>query len=66
MKWTGVFFVGYVVLIVGVLLALSKTGVLAQVGAAWTGIGVVIALGIGIMAAVAKSGKKETIEIANK
>jgi hypothetical protein len=34
-----------------------------RIGATWTIIGVVIAVGIGIMIAVANSGKKESINI---
>jgi len=64
MKWTGLYFTGYLVLIGGLLAALWKLGVVEQVGTAWTAIGVVIALGLGIMLAVAAgSGEKRTIEI---
>lgn len=62
MKWTGLFLVGYVFLIGGVLAALWKLGILANVGATWTLIGVVIAIGIGIMLAASNSGSK-SIEI---
>ncbi|MEP6601550.1 MAG: hypothetical protein ABJB49_07025 [Nitrospirota bacterium] len=44
-------------------MALWKAGVLASVGAFWTGVGVVIAIGLGIMFAVANSGVKENIQI---
>lgn len=60
MKWTGMFLVGYFILVGGVLAALWKLGVLADVGTAWTLIGVVIAIGIGIMLAVSNSGSKES------
>ena len=63
MKWTGLYLIGYVVLLIGSLLALWKSGVLASIGPVWTAIGVVIAIGLGIMMAVANSGKKETIEV---
>ena len=63
MKWTGLYLLGYVLLIVGALLALWKTGVLGSIGPVWTGIGLLIAIGLGIMMAVANGGKKETIEI---
>jgi hypothetical protein len=63
MKWTGLYFLGYVIFIGGVLAALWKTGVLASVGAFWTGVGIVIAIGLGIMFAVASSGVKENIQI---
>lgn len=63
MKFAGLYLLGYVVLIAGVLAALWKTGVLARIGAGWTAIGVVIAIGLGIMIAVANSGRKENISI---
>jgi len=66
MKWTGFYLIGYIVLISGLLAALWKMGVLSSIGAAWSVIGVVIAIGIGIMLAVTSSGKKENIEISRK
>jgi hypothetical protein len=63
MKWTGVYLLGYVILIIGVLAALWKLKILASIGIAWTLIGVIILIGLGIMLAVANSGKKENIEI---
>jgi len=66
MKWAGMYLVGFIVLICGVLAALWKTGILAEIGATWTLIGIVIALGIGIMVAVSNSGTKENIEINRK
>jgi len=66
MKWAGMYFAGFIVLICGVLAALWKLGVLGSVGATWTIIGVVIAIGIGIMIAVSNSGTKENIEINRK
>lgn len=66
MKWTGMFFVGYVILIGGILAALWKLGILADIGTTWTLIGVVIAIGVGIMLAVSNSGTKENIDISRK
>lgn len=66
MKWTGIYLIGYVVLILGVLAALWKLGVLARIGALWTVIGVVILIGAGIMMAVSHSGAKENIQIDRK
>ena len=63
MKWTGIYLVGYIVMLGGIIAALWKSGVLERIGTAWTIIGVVIAIGIGIMIAVANSGKKESIHI---
>ena len=66
MKWTGIFLVGYVILIGDILAALWKLDILARIGTTWTLIGVVIALGIGIMLAVSNSGSKENIQIDRK
>jgi hypothetical protein len=66
MKWTGMYLIGYIVFIGGVLAALWKMGVLASIGMAWTSIGVVILTGLGIMIAVSHSGTKENIEIDRK
>jgi hypothetical protein len=63
MKWAGMYLVGFVVLIGGVLAALWKLGVLASIGTTWTLIGVVILIGLGIMISVSNSGSKENIEI---
>lgn len=63
MKWTGMYLLGYVIFIAGLLAALWKLGVLATIGTTWTVIGVVIAIGIGIMISVSSSGTKESIEI---
>jgi len=66
MKWTAIYLLGYVILMGGLLAALWKLGVLASIGTTWTLIGVVIAIGIGIMFAVSSSGSKENIEIDRK
>jgi hypothetical protein len=66
MKWTGIYLIGFIFLIGGILAALWKLDVLASIGLTWTLIGLAIAVGIGIMLAVSYSGKKETIEIDQK
>ena len=66
MKWAGMYLVGFVVLIGGVLAALWKLGVLQTIGTTWIVIGVVILIGIGIMVSVSHSGAKENIEIDRK
>jgi hypothetical protein len=66
MKFTGMYLFGFIVFIGGVLAALWKMGVLADIGTTWTVIGVVIAIGIGIMFAVSSSGTRENIEINRK
>ena len=66
MKWAGMYLVGFVVLIGGILAALWKLGILDNIGTTWTVIGVVIAIGLGIMISVSNSGSKENIEINRK
>ncbi|MEO7795589.1 MAG: hypothetical protein ABIV06_12535 [Thermoanaerobaculia bacterium] len=63
MKWTGLYMLGFVIVVGGVLAALWKTGVLESIGTFWTAVGLVIAVGVGIMIAVANSGTKENIQI---
>ena len=63
MKWVNVYLVGYVIFIIGIVAALAKAGVLEKVGTGWTAIGIVIAIGLGIMFSISASGRKETIEI---
>ena len=60
------FLLGFVILLGGVLAGLWKLGILARIGTTWTLIGVVIAIGLGIMVAVSNSGAKENIEIQRK
>jgi hypothetical protein len=66
MKWAGMFLVGFVILLGGVVAALWKLGILARIGTTWTIIGLVIALGLGIMISVGSSGAKENIQIDRK
>lgn len=61
MKWTGMFLVGYFIVVGGILAALWKLGVLADIGTTWTLIGVVIAIGIGIMLAVSNNASKDSV-----
>jgi hypothetical protein len=65
-KWAGMYLVGFIILLGGLLAALWKMGVLARIGVAWTLIGIAIAIGLGIMIAVTHSGNKENIEIDRK
>lgn len=63
MKWAGMYLVGFIILIGGVLAALWKLGILANIGTTWTVIGVVILIGLGVMISVSNSGTKENIQI---
>ena len=66
MKWAGMYLVGFIVLVGGLLAALWKLGILQRIGVAWTLIGVAIVIGFGIMISVSNSGSKENIEIDRK
>ncbi len=59
MKFINMFLVGYFVLILGGVLALWQVGVLDNIAPMWIAIGVLGAIGIGIMMAVS-SGKPTT------
>lgn len=58
MKFIHLFLVGYLVLVVGVAMALWQTGILKQLSPTWIVIGMIMAVGVGIMMAVS-SGKPE-------
>ena len=66
MKWAGMYLVGFIVLIGGVMAALWKMGILQRFGTVWTLIGLAILIGIGIMISVSNSGSKENIQIDRK
>jgi hypothetical protein len=63
MKWAGMYFLGFALLIGGVLAALWQLGVLQTIEPTWIVIGVVILAGIGIMVSISNSGTKQNIEI---
>jgi len=46
------YFVGYVVLIVGLMLGLWQAGILQALAPIWIAIGLIVAVGLGIMLAV--------------
>jgi hypothetical protein len=58
MKFINMYLVGYVVLIIGIVLALWKTGVLEHVSGIWIAIGVIVAIGLGLMMSVS-AGKPD-------
>jgi len=66
MKWANMYLVGFIILMGGVLAALWKLGILQSIGTFWTVVGIVMAIGLGIMIAVSNSGAKESIQIDNK
>jgi hypothetical protein len=58
MRFVHIYLIGYFVLVLGALTALWYGGVLRQISASWILIGLVIAVGLGIMLAVS-AGKPE-------
>ena len=58
MKFINMFLIGYFVLIVGITLALWQSGVLNRVAPIWIAIGLIVAVGVGIMMSVS-SGKPD-------
>jgi hypothetical protein len=66
MKWMGLYLLGYVIFVAGVIAALWKLGVIERLGTTWTVIGLVIVVGIGIMIAVTSSGEKRIVQVDEK
>ncbi|MBK5299299.1 MAG: hypothetical protein JJE40_19290 [Vicinamibacteria bacterium] len=62
MKFINMYFVGYVVLIVGLMLGLWQAGILQALAPIWIAIGLIVAVGLGIMLAVS-AGKPPTATI---
>lgn len=58
MRFINMYLVGYFILLIGAVAALWYGGVLQHVAAAWVVIGLVIAVGLGIMLSVS-GGKPE-------
>jgi hypothetical protein len=56
MKFLQIYLVGYFVLALGAVLALWQVGVLSRIAPIWIAIGLLIAVGVGVMLAVS-SGK---------
>jgi hypothetical protein len=61
LRFIHLFLVGYVLLIVGIGLALWQIGVLSRIAPIWIGIGALLAIGLGIMLSVS-SGKPTMTE----
>ena len=66
MKWAGMYLIGFLVLVGGILAALWQLGILQSIGTTWTAIGLVIVVGLGIVVSVSNSGTKENIQIDRK
>lgn len=64
MKYLKLYLVGYFVLLIGAGLALWQAGVLDDLPGVWIAIGVIIAVGLGIMLAVSSSPRAVTTPTA--
>ena len=60
MRFLKLYLVGYFVLLLGAGLALWQAGVLDDIPPVWLGIGAIVAVGFGIMLAVASSPRAVT------
>ena len=60
MKYLKLYLIGYFVLLVGAGLALWQAGVLDNIPGIWLAIGVIVAVGFGIMLAVASTPRAVT------
>ena len=62
MRYVNLYLIGYAVLLIGALLALWKAQILARIDPVWIAIGLVVAIGIGIMIAVSAGKPAMTSE----
>ena len=58
MRFINIYLIGYFILVIGAVLALWQAGVLTRISGTWLAIGLLIAVGLGIMLAVS-AGKPE-------
>jgi hypothetical protein len=62
MRFLTIYLVGYFVLLIGATWALWESGILREISGVWIAIGAIIAIGLGIMLAVASSRPAVTTE----
>ena len=55
MKFMRLYLIGYFILLVGAALALWQSGILRQIPGIWIAIGIVIAVGLGVLLAVSST-----------
>jgi hypothetical protein len=55
MKFMRLYLIGYFILLIGALLALWQAGILKQIPGMWLAIGLVIAIGLGLVLAVSSA-----------
>jgi len=56
MKFMRLYLIGYFILLFGAVLALWQSGILRQISGVWLAIGLVIAIGLGLLLAVSSAG----------
>ena len=49
------YLIGYFILLAGAVLALWQSGILRQISLVWLGIGLIIAIGLGVLLAVSST-----------
>ncbi|HEX6659525.1 MAG TPA: hypothetical protein VF065_15650 [Ilumatobacter sp.] len=55
MKFMRLYLIGYFILLAGAVLALWQSGILRQISLVWLGIGLIIAIGLGVLLAVSST-----------
>jgi hypothetical protein len=63
MRFLTLYLVGYFLLLVGAVLALWQAGVLKEIPGVWLAIGAAVAIGFGIMLAVASTPRVTTTRV---
>jgi hypothetical protein len=63
MRFIHLYLIGYVILLAGVALALYQAGVLSRIAPMWIGVGVLIAVGLGVMLSVTTGKPNMTKEV---
>ena len=55
MKFMRLYLIGYFILLLGAVLALWQAGILRQISGVWLAIGLIIAIGLGVVLAVSSA-----------
>jgi hypothetical protein len=66
LRFIHLYLVGYIILIIGIGLALWQLGVLSRIAPIWIGIGALLAIGLGIMLSVSSGKPTMTEELERK
>jgi len=63
MRFIHLYLVGYFIVVLGLALALWQTGVLSHIAPVWIGVGMLVAIGVGIMLSVSSGKPTVTKEV---